>query len=504
MIAGSHPILSLDEAKKHEATLFHDDEAKEWPAMSRAGAAIASAIMADWQEIGGAPANARILVLVGKGHNGADALIAAKKLLETHVDASVEVLFVFGERRTRPLLMRAWQELAQQFPQRMVTIRPANLALQYDLCIDGIFGFQFRPPVEPRVQVLIQRINSLHISLRAAVDLSSGGLFKADFTYATGIVKSAALDGEASGRLRYLDLGFFHVEAAGVRRVLTRDVLLPLNDLRPARSDKRTNGHVFVMGGSRSYPGAVLMAVEAALRSGVGLLTAFVPESLSAAFAARVPEAIWVGCPEAPEGGLALESLHLIQQRIDRATAWLIGPGVAREAETHALIREVVRNSAVPLVLDADALQRDVIGIAHSPVVVTPHAGEYFRIAGDVALEDFTSGTKTTVVLKGPITRIAGQDDAPAVAGQPVIHPTYYSFFGGPVLARGGSGDILAGLIAGLLAQNPSAPLLAAARGTVWHGYAADLLARTHGQVAVTTTQLLEFLPRALRDRSRV
>jgi len=119
--------------------------------------------------------------------------------------------------------------------------------------------------------------------------------------------------------------------------------------------------------------------------------------------------------------------------------------------------------------------------------VLTPHAGEFARIAGKTALRAFCRKHRAIVALKGPITRVS---DGAVV---------YHSLYGGPVLARGGSGDLLAGVIGGLLAQTPKDPLLAACRGVVWHGRAADDLARVYGQVAVQTTQLLDFLPTALR-----
>jgi NAD(P)H-hydrate epimerase len=165
-----------------------------------------------------------------------------------------------------------------------------------------------------------------------------------------------------------------------------------------------------------------------------------------------------------------------------------MGPGLGREPETLALAESIARHSTVPLVLDADALQPPVVRAGQAPRVLTPHAGEYTRIAGAAALPDFARETGATVVLKGPATQVCGGPEV------------YHSFFGGPVLARGGSGDLLAGLIGGLLAQAPGDPLLAAARGAVWHGLAADHLARAHGQVAVHTTQLLDFLSAALRE----
>lgn len=505
------PILTIEEAAAFEARLFKNDDKKEWAAMQHAGNAVTEAVLADFEEIGGFPANGTILVLVGKGHNGGDALLAVHLLLAKFPEAQATVVLVFAEKTLRTLTLRALHALTRAMKAR-VTFTSAQLpGASYDLCLDGVFGFQFRPPATPSVVQLAARVESLPIRLRAAVDLPSGGLFRADFTYATGIVKSPVLGNAMAGRVRYLDLGFFADStaflppaAAGAgtgeggreirSRVLTAGVLAPLTGLRPMQSDKRTYGHVFVVGGSRGYPGAVLMAVLAALRSGVGLVTAFVPESLVAAFTARAPEAMWVGWPETPGGGLALEGEHLLRARLERATALVIGPGLGREAETLALAGSIVKSARVPVLLDADALQPDLVRAAEAgnPLVLTPHAGEFARIADEGNLTEFVAATGATVVLKGPVTRVCGS------AAPGTVH---HSFFGGPVLARGGSGDLLAGLIGGLLAQSPADPFPATCRGVVWHGLAADLLARQHGQTSVSVTQLLDFLPAALRRR---
>lgn len=487
MIPGSVPILSGEETRELETRLFAKDEACEWPAMQRAGAAVADAVLQDFCELGKFPKNSRVLVLAGKGHNGGDALIAAHHIAQRHPDACLEVCFAFGTRGLRPLAARAWRALFELGAPRVKSIAASALSGTYDLCLDGIFGFQFRPPAPEEVAALISQVNALPIRLRAAVDLPSAGLFNADFTYATGAVKRPVLEGPAAGRVRYLDLGFFSADAPGTERVLTTAVLDPLRTLRSPYSDKRTYGHVFIVAGSRNYPGAVMMAVRAALRSGVGLVTGFAPESMIPAFAASVPEAIWVGWPETTDGGLALEGLHLVREREDRATAFVIGPGIGREGETLALVAELVRSAKVPVLLDADALQVRVIEAATCPLVLTPHAGEFERIAGARRLPEYAAGSGATVILKGPRTTIASGGHL------------YHSFFGGPVLARGGSGDLLAGLTGGLLAQTPQEPSMAAVRGVVWHGLAADLLARAQGQVAVETTQVLEFLSPALR-----
>jgi NAD(P)H-hydrate epimerase len=568
----SDPVLSCADARALEARLFDGDEEREWAAMKRAGSAVAHAALKDIEEIGGFPADGRVLALVGKGHNGGDALLATATILAAHPGASADVAFVLGERALRPLAERAWRCLLQSTPERIRTLDRALLTLApsasegpdrvaasacewlpiYDLCLDGIFGFQFHPPVDAATAAVLRAVNAHpSIRLRAAVDLPSGvgeltgdTTFRADFTYATGSFKAPLLEERnraTAGRLRYCDLGFFkpacvgspltgetpvppHVgsplagdssvssravsassrpraclEASALPTdfVLKTSVLAPLAGLRSPLSDKRSFGHLFVIGGSRSYPGAALMCVRSALRSGVGLVTAFVPESLVPAFAATSPEAIWVGWPETPQGGLALEGLHLLRARLDRATALAIGSGLGSEAETHALVGEIVKLAEVPVVLDADALQPSILAAGKGKrIICLPHAGEFKRLAGgreadSAALRAVADETGATIVLKGPITRISDGNRV------------YHSLFGGPVLARGGSGDLLAGLTGGLLAQTPADPLLAACRGVLWHGMAADLLARDRGQVSVQVTQLLDYLPAALSETAR-
>ena len=520
----SHPILTLDGAKRFETGLFGGDEEKEWPAMQCAGRAIAEAALNDFGELGEFPPNARFLVVVGKGHNGGDALIATQAILARHPEATADLWLLFGERTLRPLAARAYRELVQFAPKRVRLISNVNaLAETYDFSLDGVFGFQFRPPLAPELTAIFSRLNIHPIRFRAAVDLPSGlgdnNALRSDFTYATGSVKTPTLDTAnlpVVGRLRYLDLDFFSEVGLTVPHppsenptcdfVLTPESLAPLRRLRSPQSDKRTYGHLFILGGSRSYPGAILMSALAAARSGVGLITAFVPESLVPSFATRLPEVIWVGWPETPTGGLALEGSHLLRERLDRANALLLGPGIGREPETLALMADLVKTSPVPLVIDADALQPESIRAGSAPRILTPHAGEFARISSVAGVADpgpnpsslrpattdallaFSRDNHTVTVLKGSLTRIS---DGNAV---------YHSCHGGPVLARGGSGDILAGLIGGLLAQRPTEPLQAACRGVVWQGIAADLLARTHGQVAVQTTQILDYLAAALRN----
>lgn len=493
---GAHPILSCAESQSVEEALFGGDEEKAWAAMQCAGRTVADGVARDFRELGRFPRDARILVLVGKGHNGGDALIAAQALLRRFRYSTAGVVFASGVSDLKPLAQRAWQNLQNEVGERVKPISCDAIAGPYAVSIDGIFGFQFRAPLRPEAWAVIQAANQCSVTLRAAVDLPSGwdeeGAFRADFTYATGVAKTPLLSIPNAGRLRYLDLGFFDESSvsSSTDLVLTAGVLDPLRGWRDPQTDKRGQGHLFVVAGSRAYPGAALMTVTAALRSGAGLVTAFVPESLVPAFAAQVPEAIWVGWPETPEGGLALEGQYLLKERLARASALVIGPGMGREPETLVLAADIVKTVKVPVLVDADALQKDVIAGSCDGLVLTPHAGEFARIASDRGLREYAAEMNATVVLKGPVTQIS--------SGQKI----YHSLFGGPVLARGGSGDLLAGMIGAQLALTPQDILGATCRGVAWHGLAADALARKHGAIAVRTTQLLDFLAGILRIRS--
>jgi len=495
----SHPVLTTAEVKALEMRRLGRDEARAWSAMQRAGAAVAAGVAFDLGEAGGPSRQPRLLVLAGKGNNAGDALIAARRLLEAAAGSRADVLFAFGPRVLGPLAARAWRALQEAAPGRVHSIRPGAVGPAYDVALDGIFGFQYRPPLPPAAVAAIAAAAGARVRLRAAVDLPSGlnqpGAFHADFTYATGSVKADLLACTQAGRLRYLDLGFFGRPAgrpAGGDQVLLREILAPLGGLRPAQSDKRRQGHVVIVGGSGNFPGAVLMTTLAALRSGAGLVTACVPEHLVPVFAARAPEAMWRGLPVNAAGNLSPAGHRAVLAAAEKASALVLGPGLGKDPATHALLAALLPRLRAPLVLDADALQPDLVRLGPAPRILTPHAGEFERIALGLELRALARSLPAVVVAKAPVTRLT--------AGGAI----YHSFFGGPILARGGSGDLLAGLAGGLLAQTPADPLLAAARAVVWHGAAADCAAHDHGATASTTTQLLDFLAPPLAEAARL
>ncbi|NBB79038.1 MAG: NAD(P)H-hydrate dehydratase [Verrucomicrobia bacterium] len=519
----AHPILSCDQAKEFEAAVLPDESA-EWSAMQAAGQGLARMLVEDYAEIRPVPGHLRVLGLIGKGNNGGDALIACAQLLADWPRASVELILTATEDTLRPLAAKALRQLEGRVTMHILNDESTGRSIEsllaqaggpggFHICIDGLLGMSFKAPLREPIRSVIEAVNAYEsIDLRAAVDLPSGQgdladevTFRADFTYATGIVKHPLLRGHLEcGRVRYIDLGFFQHEAAQTldtsESFLLPDVLNPLRRLRPAASDKRFFGHLFIIGGSTGMPGALLMTVKAAVRSGVGLVTVFGPASAVSVLAAQVPEAMWVAWPETASGTLNPRGISLLQDRLSGATAVLAGPGFGRDRNTEMLTQEIVRQVECPVVLDADALRARVMEAAQrrkphfGPVIVTPHMGEFMRMAKltkvnytSAALLDFSKFYGVTTVLKGPNTRICD--------GEGIV----YSTRGGPVLARGGSGDLLAAIIGGVVAQSGKGEWVEAARGVALHGLAAEQLARSRGQVMVHTSELLDYLPAVLR-----
>ncbi len=511
----THPILTCTEARAWEHHLLGDDVEKAWGAMQRAGAGVGAAVLRDFVQWRPLPRDPRVLVLAGSGHNGGDALLAAREILRARPRGRITAVLLEPIEKLKSLARRAWDELAMNSGVESISPAPFHSRLDageiWDVTLDGLYGMSFRPPLPEAARAILTAVNDTPgaTGFRAAVDLPSGIAddsgdlaFKADFTYATGIAKQPLFNQAYMpwvGRIRYIDIGFFEKPYDGPRadaeEILLPTILEPLGRLRDSAGDKRSFGHLVVVSGSRAYPGAQMLNVLGALRAGAGLVTALTPYSHAPAFAAARPEAIWRACPEEMDGCHGAATFGAVRDLQGRASAVLAGSGLGRGVGTQNLLPLMAKTCLLPLVLDADALTPKVLQSVierpegAGPVVITPHAGEFARIAGEGAhLADFCREHRVITVLKGPVTRIC--DGA----------RTWCSTLGGPVLARGGSGDVLAGIIGALIAQRAGEPMLAAARGVVWHGLAADALARARGDTAALIGELPGHLPEVLRN----
>ncbi|MCG8526096.1 MAG: NAD(P)H-hydrate dehydratase [Opitutales bacterium] len=505
----SHPILSCEDSLSFEKRHLTSTDAEQ-EAMERAGRSLGLAIVEELgRRLGEAP---RILLLLGKGHNAGDALIATLELLNYKPNARVEVILCFEEKSFAPHVRSYFKSLVSHanvrvFREEFNALKGAVVGC-FDLSIDGVFGMQFKPPLRGHFPEFFEWINGLDIGVRVAVDLPSGLseegnelVLRADYTFATGILKMPLVEEKNRsyiGRLRYLDIGFFDSAEGDVidseLRVLAPEILLRERKLRSVVTDKRSYGHLLIVAGSRLMPGAMMMAVEAAIRSGVGLITVLAPESVTGHASTQLPEAMWVPWPETEDGFLALEGVHDLRQFDGKITAVLMGPGLGKGPETQALLDEIIKRFDMPFVVDADAISRARLEMMVSvgrKGVFTPHHGEYRRLADVAADEEVTwehaqsafSDCGQTVVLKGPHTCVVHEGG------------NWISPYGGPVLARGGSGDLLAGLIAGKVANPHYLSILeATCAGVAVHGRAGDKLSSVSDENHLRTTQILDHL----------
>ncbi len=276
--------------------------------------------------------------------------------------------------------------------------------------------------------------------------------------------------------------------------------LLPL---RAPDTHKGDVGRVFILAGSRELSGAAALCVTGALRAGSGLVTLGLPASLHPPMVQKLTESMFKVLPETKEGSLSLRGFPDIVSTCERMDAVAIGPGLSQQTQTKELVRQLLPKIQKPLVLDADGLNAvaedlSVFGKLLLPIIITPHPGEMGRLirqsAEDIqrdrerTAKEFAKHYKVVVVLKGHHTVVASYDGS-----------VYINDTGNPGMASGGCGDVLTGMIAGLLGQRLS--LFDAARlGVYLHGLAGDLAAQEKGTVGLIATDLADRIPAAIRQ----
>jgi hydroxyethylthiazole kinase-like uncharacterized protein yjeF len=495
------------------------DEAAELDERSRARGITADALMeaagrevadAALRLLGGAYGR-RALVVSGKGNNGGDGLVAAR-----HLDRA-------GVRTTILLLDEAVREPAATNLRRLeeTGVRRRSFSSgaiereleRADVAIDAIFGTGFRGTPEGGSAEAIRTLDASGVPV-VAVDIPSG------VNGATGAVEGDAVHADVTVTFGAAKLGLVlypgaafagvvEVEPIGFPEDLIRSEaqLVEREDAaerlprREPDTHKRAAGYAVVVGGSRRMTGAVALAGRAAYRAGAGLVAIAVPERILSVVEGAVREAVFVDLPETDAGSIANGSDRL-DEVLGQADALAIGPGMTTDPATSEWIRGVVRSSEVPVVLDADGLnafagRADELSDRKADLVLTPHGGEFARLAGVSATElqadrirhlrELAARASATVLLKGSRTLIATPD------GLVRINPT-----GGPALATGGTGDVLTGMIAGLVARGLEVADAATAAAFV-HGIAGKLAAEDLGDGA-TAGDVLERVPVAMRE----
>ncbi len=455
----------------------------------------------------------KVCVLCGSGNNGGDGFVIARLL---SIFCQVQVILVGGEPKTALAKMN-FGILPHKVEVLYLDSRYyecIGIVKETEMIIDAIYGIGFHGSLPYEVGDLISFCNENKTAVKIAVDTPSGAecntgavetvCFHADYTVTFSTLKPVHVLYPAADYC-----GEVMVEDVGVpERVRKQSFFVmkttddgtedfPLPEL-PRSANKGTAGTLLTVCGSYGMAGAAAMSAQAALRTGVGLLRAAVPEKIYPILAGRLPEPVFLPLEQSEDGKIKASAYEKLYDTLcQSATAGLIGCGLGVNDDTRELVSKLIKTSPKPLVLDADGINAlegniHILQQASAPLILTPHPGEMARLAGtDAAAVQrsryetacrFAAENRVIVVLKGAHTLIAMPDGR-----------VYVNLTGNNGMAKGGSGDILAGMIASLLAQGMS-PEGAAVNGVYYHGLAGDRCREKYSARAMLPTDLLDEL----------
>jgi NAD(P)H-hydrate epimerase len=437
----------------------------------------------------------RIVVLCGKGNNGGDGLAIARQLGCNCVLLADPNDLKGDAAANYKMLLASGGTVHHEIPAE---------ARNATLVIDALLGTGINGPAAGRMLEGIREINrGFPLAKVVAVDIPSGlphgEIARADYTVTFTAPKMEQVippGCDHVGELHVVSIGsraefYAHIQLEVIEPAMFAEVLAP----RPPSGHKGTFGHVLAIAGSRGKTGAAAMTGLAALRAGAGLVTVASAESAIPEIAAHAPELMTEPLRETESGAIALNAN--LSDIIEGKTVLAMGPGLGRHPQIAALVGAIAASSELPIVMDADAL---FPATGNGRVrILTPHPGEMAQLTGKSTPEvqadrigtarSFATEHGVTLVLKGQRTVIAFAD------GRVWINPT-----GTPAMGTGGSGDILTGMIAGLLAQFPKQADLAVAAAVYLHGLAGEIGARELGEKCLIATDLLRFLPAAMEE----
>ncbi len=471
----------------------------------------------------------RIVVFCGRGNNGGDGLAVARQLWTRFRPRFLHVVLTspvndLNRDAAANLKMLQASGYAAVYSGPLDKMPPdAHLA---DLVIDAVLGTGVNGAARGGPLDAIRAINTrFPLAKVVAVDIPSGlssdmgavpGEFvRADFTVTFTALKvgqtlSPACD--LMGELRLSAIGtpaeMLENEKSIQLALITPQFIAPLLALRPKESNKGMYGHVLVIAGSRGKTGAAALAGLAALRAGAGLVTVASSESAISTIATHAPELMTAPLPETESGTLAEHAFEIIRELAEKKNVVAVGPGLGTHSETVTVVRRLYRELQKTMVIDADGLNAlaggDWIGSGY-PRILTPHPGEMSRLTGKEVEEiqndrvasarAFAAAVDVHLVLKGNRTLLAVRD------GDVLVNPT-----GSPAMATGGTGDVLTGLAAGMIAQcdGSKEQIRAALAAAVYlHGLSGELGAKVLGEQSLIATDLLRFLPQAMDEVRR-
>jgi len=464
----------------------------------------------------------KVAVISGKGNNGGDGFVIARHLMNQGTMVKVFLL-------TDPRALRGDAETNYQIFYRMkgdILPLPSSKDYQkikkelekFDLLVDGIFGTGLDAEVRGYYREVIDHLNTLQkpmvaIDIPSGLDANTGKPFgtaiKATLTITFGLPKIGLLISpglDYAGEVKVIDIGIpkrlvdeeriqtYLLEGDEIRRwVSTR---------RRPETHKGDYGHLLVLAGSVGKTGAAAMACEAALRMGAGLVTLAIPKSLNPIMEMKLTEVMTEPLPETPKQTLSLRAYSSILRLCENKSAVVIGPGIGTFKETQALVVKLVKSLELPMIIDADGItalstQPKIFPLNNRNLVLTPHPGEMARLIRSTPKEiqgdrigvsrNFAQSNHLYLVLKGHRSLIA------TPKGEIFINPT-----GNPGMASGGTGDVLTGMIGGLVCQGLD--ILTSLQISVYlHGWAGDEVAREIGEKSLVATDILRKIPTLLQ-----
>ena len=482
--------------------------------MENAGSAVAAFVLSEY------PDAKRVAVICGKGNNGGDGFVAARRLrgagrevlvllLTDPADLRGDAAAMFKKMAEAPIIAKSHDELIAAKPQTMGAA---------EVLVDAVLGTGFRPPVSGLYAEAVAAINASGLPV-VAVDIPSGAdadvmgaqtgaVAQADAIVTFTAPRPAHIFGALTqGPIVIAPIGSPEqaITSSLALNLITPREIAPLIGPRPRDANKGSFGHVLVIGGSVGKAGAAAMAGMSALRMGAGLSTVATPKSVLATVAGFHPELMTEPLEETDAGTISLRALEYarLDNLVKGKTVLAIGPGISRNVETSEFVRTIVQKYPMPIVLDADGLNAfegaaSKLNGKGRALVITPHPGEMARLTGLSILEvqrdrtgiarSFAREHDVIVVLKGHRTLVARPD------GEVWVNTT-----GNPGMATGGTGDVLTGMVAGMIAQNLQHVIEAVTSAVYLHGLAGDLACEATGELSLVATDLIRALPEAFR-----
>jgi hydroxyethylthiazole kinase-like uncharacterized protein yjeF len=506
--------------------------------MERAGLAVASRI----KELFG---RKKVLVVSGSGNNGGDGFVVARSLYKEGWDVKVFLTARPEDLKGDALLQYniAIKFGVPVYPAKELLTHHSSIITKHSIFVDALLGTGLSKNVTAMLSEAISLLNRSNIPI-ISVDIPSGissdngqimgEAVRADYTVTFGLPKRGHVlypGAKYSGKLFIEDIGFPEKLLISDKinvELLMKNIVSLLLPERQRYSHKGDYGHVLIVAGSRGKTGAAFMAAKACLRSGAGLVTIGVPESLADIFQSRVTEEMTLILPDKGDGTLSEKASRVILNFLnEKASVIAIGPGIGVSADTKKLMEILINHCTYPLIIDADGInslrgQRVVFAKSKAPIILTPHPGEMSRLLNpspppftkgrdrlatrrqggitikiqdigkdriNVALS-FAKKTGTYLVLKGVPTIIAAPD------GKAYINST-----GNPGMASAGTGDVLTGMIAGFLSQGIKL-INASILGVFMHGLAGDIAASEKGEQSLIATDIIDKIPFAFHSLS--